>query len=267
MIGQPIADLEKVTEVPSGSAYIANMGDGSGTKTVPQEILTKEVGRALKVGDLSELQTENKNNLVAAINEAAQSGGGGSAVDILDTKEEIEANTETGKAAGALAVQEMFGALNDNLKGFTPVLDESTGKITGYKTTIGGADTVFPFSGNRIYIEKVSVTGPNGYGGSAYLYFNVTDYKKLKIKSLYNNSAANGHAGGGSNTSVNVYNCDNNDYLNPKQIYSYDKIITGGEELPLQCDMDISGYDYIKIVVSSITYSGAEGGIKGLEIT
>lgn len=158
-------------------------------------------------------------------------------------------------------------ALNDNLQGFTPVLDESTGKITGYKTTIGGADTVFPFSGNRIYIEKVSVTGPNGYGGSAYLYFNVTDYKKLKIKSLYNNSAANGHAGGGSNTSVNVYNCDNNDYLNPKQIYSYDKIITGGEELPLQCDMDISGYDYIKIVVSSITYSGAEGGIKGLEIT
>lgn len=28
--------------------------------------------------------------------------------------------------------------------GFTPVID-STGKITGYKTTKGGADTVFPF--------------------------------------------------------------------------------------------------------------------------
>ena len=123
MIGQPIADLEKVTEVPSGSAYIANMGDGSGTKTVPQEILTKEVGRALKVGDLSELQTENKNNLVAAINEAAQSGSGGSTVDILDTKEEIEANTEPGKAAGAQAVKEMFGALNDNLKNNHPMLD------------------------------------------------------------------------------------------------------------------------------------------------
>ena len=36
-------------------------------------------------------------------------------------------------------------ALNDNLQGFTPVIDESTGKITGYKTTLGGADTVFPF--------------------------------------------------------------------------------------------------------------------------
>lgn len=36
--------------------------------------------------------------------------------------------------------------LNDNLKGFEPVIDENTGKITGYKTTIGGADTVFPFT-------------------------------------------------------------------------------------------------------------------------
>lgn len=39
-------------------------------------------------------------------------------------------------------------ALNDNLQGFTPVLDENTGKITGYKTAVGGADTVFPFSGS-----------------------------------------------------------------------------------------------------------------------
>lgn len=32
-----------------------------------------------------------------------------------------------------------------NLGGFSPIIDE-TGKITGYMTTIGGADTVFPFS-------------------------------------------------------------------------------------------------------------------------
>ena len=35
--------------------------------------------------------------------------------------------------------------INSNLKGFEPVLDDS-GKITGYKTDLGGADTVFPFS-------------------------------------------------------------------------------------------------------------------------
>ena len=32
-----------------------------------------------------------------------------------------------------------------DLGGFKPVIDSSTGEITGYTTTIGGADTVFPF--------------------------------------------------------------------------------------------------------------------------
>lgn len=36
-------------------------------------------------------------------------------------------------------------SISTNLGGFTPIIDEA-GKITGYKTTIGGADTVFPFS-------------------------------------------------------------------------------------------------------------------------
>ena len=61
-------------------------------------------------------------------------------------------------------------ALNDNLQGFTPVIDESTGKITGYKTTIGGADTVFPFSKLKTVVnvtsdvkptEKITVTYDN----------------------------------------------------------------------------------------------------------
>ena len=172
MIGQPIADLEKVTEVPSGSLYIANMGDGSGTKAVTQETLTKEVGKGLKVGDLAELQTENKNNLVAAINEAAQSGGGGAAVDILDTKEEIEANTESGKAAGAQAVKEMFGALNDNLQAnsllMVQLISESlsassvarrllysyvnnTGKPV--KAVFGGVKALTNCSGNDAYLS------------------------------------------------------------------------------------------------------------------
>lgn len=173
MIGQPLSGLEKVTEVPSGSLYPVAMGDGSGTKAVTQETLTKEVGKGLKVGNLAELQTENKNNLVAAINEAAQSGGGGAAVDILDTKEEIEANTESGKAAGAQAVKEMFSEINDNLKGFTPVIDENTGKMTGYKTAVGGADTVFPFSGNYTVVFRLTLSvhgyidGKN-YGSSSW---------------------------------------------------------------------------------------------------
>lgn len=60
---------------------------------------------------------------------------------VLNSKEEIEANTSENMIAGAEAVKEVYSSLG----GFTPVIDE-TGKITGYKTK-AGADTVFPFSG------------------------------------------------------------------------------------------------------------------------
>lgn len=150
-----MTQLEKATSIPAGSLHLVEMGDGSGTKAVTQEVLEEKIGEALKVGDLEQLQTEDKTNLVAAINEAAQSGGGGAAVDILDTPEEIEANTETGKAAGAAAVKAMFGALNDNLKGFSPVIDPETGQITGYKTT-AGADTVFPFKKTLVKVGQAT---------------------------------------------------------------------------------------------------------------
>lgn len=45
-------------------------------------------------------------------------------------------------------------SLND-LGGFKPIIDETTGKITGYKTTLGGADTVFPFSSDMTISFKV----------------------------------------------------------------------------------------------------------------
>ena len=50
------------------------------------------------IGNLNDLNTEAKNNLVAAINEAAQSGGGGSTVELDTTL------TQSGKAADAKAV-------------------------------------------------------------------------------------------------------------------------------------------------------------------
>lgn len=50
-----------------------------------------------------------------------------------------DAETKLGDINSAL------NTLNTNLGGFTPVIDE-TGRITGYKTTVG-ADTVFPFKG------------------------------------------------------------------------------------------------------------------------
>lgn len=65
-------------------------------------------------------------------------------------KSKIEGITVTNllaTVAGKPLDATMGKALNDKIEtlgGFEPVIDE-TGKITGYKTKIGGADTVFPF--------------------------------------------------------------------------------------------------------------------------
>ncbi len=161
-----ITQLEQATTVPAGSLHLVEMGDGSGTKAVTQETLINETGKALKVGDLAELQTEDKTSLVAAINEAAQSGGGGTSaeVDILDTKEEIEANTEPEKAAGALAVKDMFAELNNNLQfpdGIKFYPDVQNG-VRGYNTDAArGADTFYPFSETKY--DVVMTVIPENY--------------------------------------------------------------------------------------------------------
>lgn len=59
---------------------------------------------------------------------------------VLKSLEEASATTNEEDIAAAVALAE----LSNKLKGFEPILD-ATGKINGYKTDIGGADTVFPF--------------------------------------------------------------------------------------------------------------------------
>ena len=68
-------------------------------------------------------------------------------------------------------------ALNDNLQGFTPVIDPTTGKIIGYKTAIGGADTVFPFSGTAKPLKILGAVSLNGINGnnSSYAASNAID--------------------------------------------------------------------------------------------
>ena len=64
------------------------------------------------IGNLNDLTTEAKNNLVAAINEAAQTGGGGSGSTVeLDTT-----LTESGKAADAKAAGDAIRPLSDEIK-------------------------------------------------------------------------------------------------------------------------------------------------------
>lgn len=59
---------------------------------------------------------------------------------VLKSLEEVSATTNEEDIAAAVTLAE----LNNKLAGFTPILN-AAGRIIGYKTDIGGADTVFPF--------------------------------------------------------------------------------------------------------------------------
>lgn len=71
-----------------------------------------------------------------AVNAAADAG------KIIDDLDAINNVTKEGYIAGALALKQVNNSLGEQPQF---VYDES-GKITGYKTKTGGADTVFPFS-------------------------------------------------------------------------------------------------------------------------
>ena len=104
------------------------------------------------IGNTQDLDTTAKNNLVAAINEIYGRG----VVDILDTEEEIEANTDAGKATGALVTKQLISDLGGCRFGYT-----KDGQ-PGWKEQ--GADTVYPFFktveiAGAVSLEKVG--GPN----------------------------------------------------------------------------------------------------------
>lgn len=63
-----------------------------------------------QIGSLADLTTLEKSDLVTAINEVNKKEP-----DVLDTMEEIEANTDAGKSAGALAVKELSSELRGHI--------------------------------------------------------------------------------------------------------------------------------------------------------
>ena len=83
-----------------------------------------------QIGVLSNLTTSEKSNLVGAINEL-----NAKEPDVLDTMEEIDANTDSGKVAGALAVKELSSDL-----GGCQITTEGSGEDTKYFIQ-SGADT------------------------------------------------------------------------------------------------------------------------------
>lgn len=109
---------------------------------------------------------------------------------VLKTVEEIEATTNPlGKyIAGAGTVEE----LNNNLMSRPQWITDSTGKITGYKTAAGGADTVFPFidlNEELLYFISPQLRGSASKGQTMHQDYNVYFEKNKKYLFVYYQSS------------------------------------------------------------------------------
>ena len=106
-----------------------------------------------QIGNLSNLATASKDNLVSAINEAAQSGGGGGASVELDTT-----LTQSGKAADAKAVGDALAEKQDSgnyVKSVNGTTPDASGNVT---VETGGVSNYTELT-NKPKINGVELSG------------------------------------------------------------------------------------------------------------
>lgn len=134
----------RTSKIPSSfaiSQYVQQMGGGDMVQSIydrngngivdDAEALGGKAAGEYQTAESQELQTTSK-SVVGAVNEVFNK-----TKDVLNTKEEIEGNTDPTAIAGALSVKELSNDLGNCKFGFTP-----DGK-PGWKEK--GADTVYPF--------------------------------------------------------------------------------------------------------------------------
>lgn len=134
----------RTSKIPSSfaiSQYVQQMGGGDMVQSIydrngngivdDAEALGGKAAGEYQTAESQELQTTSK-SVVDAVNEVFNK-----TKDVLNTKEEIEGNTDPTAIAGALSVKELSNDLGNCKFGFTP-----DGK-PGWKEK--GADTVYPF--------------------------------------------------------------------------------------------------------------------------
>lgn len=124
---------------PHTEADIVFASDG----TTVEENLSGEITDEdmQNIFDSSQTETGKKLSVKEKVKNALRKYQKLLAMKILDTVEEVEANTDEGYLMGARAGAEII----NNLTQQPSFIYDANGKITGYKTQ-AGADTVFPFS-------------------------------------------------------------------------------------------------------------------------
>ena len=150
------------------------------------------------VGNAEDLETASKSNLVSAINEIYNRG----VVDILDTEEEIEANTATGKATGALVTKQLISEIQSIQEGLMKIATKTVTLTTGqamvpYKNIIDLTDMgLDPSKIIACYVEILdfTYTVASTAGGSYNLtksYDTVTGKLTVEIDASINASTTN----------------------------------------------------------------------------
>ena len=111
-----------------------------------------------------------------------------------------------------LWLPDLYVLLNSDLGGFHPIFD-ATGRITGYRTAVGGADTVFPFSkgfGGGIafdilaQIRSANMSGDYAQKQAFSYTFNTPDVDKEYSLYLLNISTAGGADIAGYEITINT---------------------------------------------------------------
>lgn len=215
-------DSATITSTPVTDGQILFDTSGNGKMYLDNGTDRLEMGGAITVdASLSKTSTN-------AIQNKAVTG------NILNSLAEVSAATQQNTIAGALALKEVNSSLTD-LGGFKPVIDETTGEITGYKTTIGGADTVFPFKRGKLIFATKFAYSTKDNGGTCYS-FSVDGIDKILITGIALRSG------------TGLYVVPNNNITTDASTTPSisDSISTVISTTPLE--VDVSSYDYITLM-------------------
>ena len=193
-LATPFADFDTTTLYNKIEAYYAEMQKKTDAWTQEEQAeftawfnqikdqLSGDIGAnlQLQIGVLKSLTTKDKTSLVAAINEIN---------DPLDTMEAIEANTDAGRFAGALAMKELNSNLSERINSGLSDIDVRYNAETGApEWSPRGADTWSPFRNEPVLLWKGTGAKQNNitctfdYSPYTHIRIDFKDSKSLLLK-------------------------------------------------------------------------------------